>query len=193
MRDILNSILAHEQLQLQGTVRVRHLLDVIASDLGAETVRSLVHKPLNGLDIAAYYGCQCLRPYTVFDDPEAPRSMEPIIEAIGARVHHWNMGAKCCGASHMNTKMEVGIELVANILKGAKGADAIVTVCPMCQMNLEAHQRKISRAHHEDLKTTILYLPQLLGLAFGISEKKLGIKLNLSISDNFYEKIQKAA
>ena len=93
----------------------------------------------------------------------------------------------------MNTKMEVGIELVANILKGARGADAIVTVCPMCQMNLEAHQRKISRAHHEDLNTTILYLPQLLGLAFGISEKKLGINLNLSISDNFYEKIQKAA
>ena len=189
----LNSILAEEQLQLQGTVRVRHLLDVIASDVGAESVRSLVHKPLTGLNIAPYYGCQCLRPYTVFDDPEAPRSMEPIIEAIGARVHHWNMGAKCCGASHMNTKMEVGIELVANILKGARGADAVVTVCPMCQMNLEAHQRKISRTHHEDLNTTILYLPQLLGLAFGISEKKLGINLNLSISDNFYEKIPKAA
>jgi heterodisulfide reductase subunit B len=189
----LNNILAEEQLQFQGTVSVRHLLDVIARDLGAESIRSLVHKPLNGLNIAPYYGCQCLRPYFVFDDPEAPCSMEPIIEAIGARVHHWDMGAKCCGASHMNTSMEVGLELVANILKNARGADAIVTVCPMCQINLEAHQRKISRARHEDLNTTILYLPQLLGLAFGISEKKLGIRLNLAISGTFYEKIQKAA
>jgi heterodisulfide reductase subunit B len=103
------------------------------------------------------------------------------------------MGAKCCGASHMNTRMEVGIELVANILKGAKGADAIVTVCPMCQMNLEAHQRKISNFKHEDLEMTVLYLPQLLGLAFGIPDKELGLNLNLAISDRFYEKLKKAA
>jgi heterodisulfide reductase subunit B len=189
----LNSILAEEQLKVKGTVRVRHLLDVIANDVGAQKIRSLVHKSLNGFNIAPYYGCQCLRPYPVFDDPEAPRSMEPIIEATGASVHHWNMGAKCCGASHMNTRMDVGIELVGNILRGARGADAIVTVCPMCQMNLEAHQSKISRVQHEDLNTTILYLPQLLGLAFGISEQELGMKFNLSISDHFYEKIQNAA
>jgi heterodisulfide reductase subunit B len=191
--DRVNRILAEEQLQIQGTVRVRHLLDVIANDVGAQRTRSLVDRPLNGFKIAPYYGCQCLRPYPVFDDPEAPSSMEPIIEALGAQVHHWVMGAKCCGASHMNTSMEVGIELVANILRGARGADAIVTVCPMCQMNLEAHQRKISRLHHEDLNTTILYLPQLMGLAFGISEKNLGMKLNLSVSDRFYKKIKMAA
>ena len=193
MMDTLNSILAEEQLQLKGTIRVRHLLDVIAHDLGAEKIQALIKKPLTGLNIAPYYGCQCLRPYAEFDDPEMPRSMEPIIEATGARVHHWDMAAKCCGASHMNTKREVGMELVANILKDAKDADAVVTVCPMCQMNLEAHQRKISQAYHEDLNTTILYLPQLLGLALGISEKELGLNLNLSISKRFHEKLQKAA
>jgi heterodisulfide reductase subunit B len=189
----LNAILAEEHLRLQGRVNVRHLLDVIANDLGAEKIQTLVKNPLTGLNIAPYYGCQCLRPYAVFDDPEVPQSMEPVIEAAGARVHHWHMAAKCCGASHMNTRMEVGIELVANILEGAKGADAIVTVCPMCQMNLEAHQRKISHWRHDALNTTILYLPQLLGLAFGISEKELGLNLNLSVNDSFFEKVQKAA
>jgi len=193
MMDTLNSILAEDQLQLQGTIRVRHLLDIIVNDLGAVKIQSLIKKFFSGLAIAPYYGCQCLRPYAVFDDPEKPRSMEPIIEATGARVHQWDMASKCCGASHMNTKAEVGIELVANILKGAKGADAVVTVCPMCQMNLEAHQRKISRVHHEDLNTTILYLPQFLGLAFGILEKELGLNLNLSISKSFQKKIRKAA
>lgn len=193
MMDTLNGILAEEQLGLQGRVTVRHLLDVIANDIGAKTIQGLVKRSLSDLIIAPYYGCQCLRPYAVFDDPEVPQSMEPIIEATGARIHHWHMGAKCCGASHMNTKMEVGIELVTNILKGARGVDALVTVCPMCQMNLEAHQRKISHVQHEDLNTTILYLPQLLGLALGISEKELGLNLNLSIGNDFHEKLQHAA
>jgi len=191
--DTLNGILAEEQLQLQGQITVRHLLDVITNDIGAQKIQRLVKRLLSDLKVAPYYGCQCLRPYALFDDPEVPQSMEPIIEATGARVHHWNMGAKCCGASHMNTTMEVGIELVTNILKGARGADAVVTVCPMCQMNLEAHQRKISHIHHDDLNTAILYLPQLLGLALGISEKELGLNLNLSIGDRFYEKLQNAA
>ncbi len=116
--------------------------------------------------------------------------MEPLIEATGAQVHPWNMGGKCCGASHMNTHMEVSFELVTAILRGAQGADAIVTVCPMCQMNLEAYQQKISRRHNENLHITVLYLPQLIGLALGLSGQDLGLDLNLSITERFREKLQ---
>jgi heterodisulfide reductase subunit B len=189
----LNLILEAQGLRLGGTVRVRHLLDVIANDLGPEKIRSLTKKPLGDLIIAPYYGCQCLRPYAVFDDPEMPRSMEPLIEAIGAKIHRWHMGAKCCGASHMNTHMEVGIELVTAILGDAKAADAIVTVCPMCQMNLEAHQRKISHYRKEDMYKTILYLPQLIGLAFDLPEDELGLNYNLALTRSFDEKLHRAA
>jgi len=185
----LNSILADDQLQLNGPMNVRHLLDVLVNDMGPQTIHNNSTRALTGLRIAPYYGCQCLRPYGVFDDPEVPRSMEPLIEAAGAEVHPWNMGGKCCGASHMNTKMDVGLALVAAILKAAQGADAIVTVCPMCQMNLEAYQQKISRRHHEDLSMTILYLPQFLGLACGLSEQQVGLDFNLSVTDNFRQKI----
>ena len=115
--------------------------------------------------------------------------MEPLIEAADAEVHPWNMGGKCCGASHMNTKMLVGMKLVTAILQGAKGADAIVTVCPMCQMNLEAYQQKICRMQNEDLHMTVLYLPQLIGLALGLSAKDLRLDLNLSITDSFRKKL----
>ena len=189
----LNTILKAEGLQLSGKVRVRHLLDVIANDLGPEPIRSLVTKSLDDLTVAPYYGCQCIRPYAVFDDPERPRSMEPVIEALGASVHPWSMAAKCCGASHVNTKMAVGIELITAILSDAKDADAIVTVCPMCQMNLEAHQGKISNHRHEDLHKTILYLPQLIGLAFDLPAKELGLDLNLSLTRGFGEKLRRAA
>ena len=186
----VNSILNEDQLQISGRIHVRHLLDVIVNDLRPETIRHNLKRALTGFRIAPYYGCQCLRPYALFDDPEDPRSMEPLIEATGAEVHPWNMGGKCCGASHMNTKMDVGLELVAAILQGAKGADAIVTVCPMCQMNLEAYQQKINRRHKENLHMTILYLPQFIGMALDLPEQKLRIDLNLSITDGFRKKLE---
>ena len=189
----LNSILEEDQLQLSGRIHVRHLLDVITRDFGPEAIRHNLKRAFTGFRIAPYYGCQCLRPYVVFDDPEDPRSMEPLIEAAGAEVHPWGMGGKCCGASHMNTKMDVGIALVSSILQGAQGADAIVTVCPMCQMNLEAYQKKVFRTHKEDLHMTILYLPQFIGLAIGLTEEDLRMDLNLSITAGFRQKLRKTA
>jgi len=186
----LNEILAEEELQLNGRVRVRHLLDVLSKDLTPKDIKDRLKRSLSPLRIAPYYGCQCLRPFAVFDDPESPRSMEPLIEATGATIHSWKMGAKCCGASHMNTKMEVGLELVGAILKGAQGADAIVTVCPMCQINLEAHQHKISKIHGEDLEISVLYLPQLLGLAMGLQEEDVRLDLNLAVSKGFHRKLE---
>ena len=185
--DTLNSILAEDHLQLNRSVHVRHLLDILANDLGADAFRPEVKNVLQNFRSAPYYGCQCLRPYAVFDDPERPRSMEPLIEALGAQIHPWNLGGRCCGASHMNTDMDVSLELVTAILRGAKGADAIATVCPMCQMNLEAYQQKISRRYNENLHITVLYLPQLIGLALGLSAQDLGLDLNLSITKRFRE------
>jgi heterodisulfide reductase subunit B len=191
-RDRVNTVLAENDLTVKGTVKVRHLLDVLATDLGADAIREKVSVDLSHLTIAPYYGCQCLRPYPVFDDPEEPRSMEPLIRATGARIHPWQMGAKCCGASHMNTKMEVALELVHAILQAARGADAIVTVCPMCQMNLEAYQDKIARRYGDVSSVTILYLPQLIGMALGLSDDALGLDLNLAVNDHFRSK-RKAA
>ncbi len=181
----INTVLNEEDLELKGRAVTRHLLDVIANDIGPTRIAALVQNPLKDLVVAPYYGCQCLRPYPVFDDPEKPRSMEPLIAATGATVHTWNMGAQCCGASNMNTKPESARELVGAILKAARGADVITTVCPMCQMNLEAYQNKISSYKNEDLHITILYLPQLIGLALGLTGQDLRLDLNLAITGTF--------
>ena len=185
----LNQVLEAEALQIQGRKRVRHLLDVLSRDVGPEDISKKRKKRLGPLRVAPYYGCQCLRPYAVFDDPEKPLSMEALIEATGAVVHDWHMGAKCCGASHITTEMDVGLKLVTGILKDARGADAIVTVCPMCQMNLEAYQGKIARQAKEPLAVTVLYLPQLLGLCLGMSLEDLGIDKNLSVTDAFLQRL----
>ena len=188
-RDAINDALAAVELEAAGTARVRHLLDVMAVDLGAARIAPLISRSLDNLTVAPYYGCQCLRPYVEFDDPERPGSMVPFIEATGAAVLDWEMGARCCGASLVSTQPEAGLERVCAILKAAKGADLIVTVCPMCQINLDGWQAKASRMAGEDLAITVLYLPQLLGLAMGIDHKELGLNLNLAVTEKVREKI----
>lgn len=187
---MVNAVLAEEDLVLKDNVNVRHLLDVLSRDLGAASIREKVNNPLDGFRIAPYYGCQAIRPFVEFDDPEAPRSMEALIEACGATLFPWSMGGKCCGAANMNTEPEVGAELSGAILQAARGADAIVTICPMCQMNLEAYQRTISKKFQSDLSISILYLPQFIGLAMGLTEKDLGLDQNLAITPSFYGKIR---
>ncbi len=181
----IDEVLAVDELTINGTRKVRHLLDVLAHDIGAGKIADRVLNPLKGLKIAPYYGCQCLRPYGGFDDPEDPVTMTPLIEACGATVFSWNSAASCCGASGMNTKREVAGELVKNILLDARGADAIVTVCPMCQMNLEGFQKSVARGTHEDLSITVLYLPQLIGLAMGLSTEEMMIDKNLAVAASF--------
>jgi heterodisulfide reductase subunit B len=175
----INQVLGEEGLSYNRSARVRHLLDVVANDFDHETVETLVKRKLSGLRVAPYYGCQALRPYGTYDDSEQPRSMEPVIEALGAELHHWSMGARCCGAALMSTKRDVALEHVGVILAAARGADCIVTVCPMCQINLDGYQNKVS----------ILYLPQLMGLAFGLSEEELRLDLNLALTDSLRAKL----
>jgi heterodisulfide reductase subunit B2 len=181
----LNAVLETENLKLSGRIRVRHLLDVLSRDIDVNRIRSLTEKPLSMISIAPYYGCQCLRPYPVFDNPEKPVSMNPLIEAAGARVHPWAMGGVCCGASNLNTHPSVGISLVTDLLKEARSADAIVTVCPMCQLNLEGYQSKASGVGNEDLQIAVLYLPQLLGIALGLPNADIRLDLNLSANKAF--------
>jgi heterodisulfide reductase subunit B len=190
--DQINEVLGVEGLSYKGGVQSRHLLDVLATDLGPERIRAQVERSLTGVRVAPYYGCQALRPYRVFDDPEDPTSMEPILQALGAEVHPWSMGARCCGAGLMTTKKDAALDAVTSLLRAARGADCIVTVCPMCQMNLEAYQKKISRRQGEDLSISILYLPQLMGFAFGMGVSELKVDMNFVYTPELRSKIESA-
>lgn len=186
---MVNEALGEEGLRYRGGIRVRHLLDILAMDIGPARLEARVESPLTGLRIAPYYGCQCLRPYTTFDDPERPVTMEPLIESLGAQAHPWSMGARCCGAGLMTTKKEVALERVGDLLSAATGADCIATVCPMCQMNLESFQSKAPRPQGEKSVISVLYLPQLIALAFGLPKDEAGLSLNFALTASLLEKL----
>jgi len=174
--DRVNQALEVENLAYHGTVRVRHLLDVLANEVGPKAIGARVVRPLTGLKVAPYYGCQTVRPYASFDDGQYPSSMVPILEALGATVHHHLHEATCCGTALLTTKPELGLQIAGSILDASSPADCIATVCPMCHMNLDSYQDKVSKALGKPIKIPVLFLPQLIGLAFGFTEGDLHFK-----------------
>lgn len=169
--------LQKDGLVYRGTVKVRHPLDVIVNDIGLDAVKKRVVTPLSGLKIAPYYGCQIVRPFSTFDDQANPTSMDRLIEALGASVVRYPLKTRCCGGSLTGTVAEVGQQLGFYLLKEAarRGANLMTTTCPLCQFNLDAYQQEMSR-HYEPVSMPVVYFTQLMGLAFGLEPKVLGLQ-----------------
>jgi len=162
----------------EGRVKIRHPLDVFVNDIGLERIGKLVKTKLTGLKIACYYGCQVVRPFAAFDDPWKPTTMDRLVEKLGATSVKWPLKTRCCGGTLIGTIPEVGLRLSHLLLKEAirRGADMMVTVCPLCQFNLECYQEEMGRQFHEPVRLPVLYLTQLMGMAFGIADATLGMQ-----------------
>ncbi len=180
MKGIVDKALDSVGLSASGSTPVRHPLDVLLNDIGLDAVKMKVSKPLKGLKVAPYYGCQIVRPYSTFDDQADPKSMDKLLQTLGATVIDWPLKTKCCGGSLTGTLPEAGLRLSYILLKEAKkrGADVIATVCPLCQFNLDAYHDKIA-AKWESVRVPTVYFSQLMGLAFGLPSKQMGIHRSL--------------
>lgn len=179
-RDVAE-VLAASGLAYKGGVRVRHLLDLLANDLGTEAIQEARARSLEGLAVAPYYGCQILRPHAVFDDPRRPRSMHAVVAALGATALDWEGESACCGASLMVSHQAAALDDVTRLLAAARaaGADCLATACPLCQMNLEAYQGRLAAADAGPLP--VVYVTQLMALALGLEEPDLALVGNLSL------------
>lgn len=169
-------------LSYGGNVRVRHLLDIFINDIGYEAIRSKIKKPLSGIRLAPYYGCQIVRPKNTFDHHESPTSLDELLRHLGADVVDYAYKVKCCGASLIASDERAALELIDKLLNCAveKGADAVVTTCPMCHMNLDTYQTKINRKLKRNYKMPILYFTQAIGLAAGFTIKEMAIDKSIT-------------
>jgi heterodisulfide reductase subunit B len=176
MKETIDNALGAVGLRYSGNTPVRHPLDVLINDVGLEAIKQKVRKPLKGLKVATYYGCQLVRPYATFDDQYNPTTMDRLVEALGATVVRYPLKTKCCGGSLTGTVPEAGIRMVYILLNEAKkrGADCLATVCPLCQFNLDAYHALVKAEYGPVLAPTV-YFTQLMGLAFGLPERELGL------------------
>jgi heterodisulfide reductase subunit B len=174
----VNEALAAGGLEYRGTLKVRHLLDVLTTDVGYDAIASRVKKPLSELKVAPYYGCQVVRPNFGFDNPESPQSLDKLVASLGAVPTPFPLKARCCGGSLIISEEDVALDLMHKLLISASsnGAECLVTVCPLCQTNLDAYQSRVNQKFKTSYKMPVLFFTQLMGIAFGLGEKELGLK-----------------
>lgn len=176
-----------------GSLDIRHLLDVIIYDVGLEAVEKCVVQPLSGLRIAPYMGCMVPRPDYGhrWSDHDFPVELDMLLKSLGAEVIDYPLKTECCGGHMTQIGPETAFELIRRLIASADEheADAIVTVCPMCQLNLDAYQGEMNQFFKTSYHMPILFFTQLMGLAFGIEPKELGFGLELVSARNLLEAI----
>ncbi len=180
----INEDLAEEGLEYKGTADPRHLMWVLIEDVGLDKLRAAVVRPLTGFKAAPFYGCYIVRPTSAlgFDEnPEREDSLERIIEAVGAEVVDYPGKTLCCGFPILTINETNAVKMVANHTLDAKsrGAVAMVTPCPLCQLNLDGYQPQASSMSRQPIDMPILHLPQMLGLALGIDPKAMRLNKHI--------------
>ena len=180
LRGKVNESLAVADMSYQADLQVRHACEVIVNEVGIDKIKERVTKPLDGLKVAGYVGCQTVRPfantdsggnYDTFDDPEF---LDQFTEACGAEAVDFDVKTSCCGGSVSVISPEKTLHLIKEILQAAQdsGADVISTPCPLCQTNVEMYQPAINKKFGTDFNIPVVFYSQLMAKAFGLDGKK---------------------
>ncbi len=163
---------------LNQKVKIRHPLDVLVNDIGLDRIKGKVKNPLKGMKVACYYGCLLVRPYSTFDSSYGPTTMDRLVETLGAQPVDWPLKTRCCGGTLSGTIQGVGLRLSYLILKEAQKqkVDLLLTACPLCQFALECFQDEMRTHQDRDIHMPVSYFTQLIGRAFNLSDKELGLQ-----------------
>jgi heterodisulfide reductase subunit B len=191
----VDEALAAGGLEYHGKVKVRKVLDVYVNDVGYEAIAAKVKKPLQGLKVACYYGCQEVRPRFGFDQPEMPESMDKLVKALGAEAVNFPLKSRCCGGSLIISEEDASLELIKKLLESAvsNGAEVMVTGCPLCQLNVDAYQAMVNRKYKTHFHLPVLFFTQLIGIAYGLEGKTLGLNKGIvslrEVLDHIYNPV----
>ncbi len=180
LADTVNTALSAGGLSYTpGSIEVRHLLEVLIENVGLEEIARHVVRPLHGLRVAPYLGCLVSRPDydRRWSHREHPQAFDHLLAALGAEVVDFPRRTDCCGGHMTQISPDTGFELIRRLVDSAQrsGALLMATVCPMCQMNIDAYQGEMNRHFGTHYHMPILFFTQLIGLAFGHASTELGL------------------
>lgn len=172
-------------------VETIHALDWIKHGIGEAELKRRIKNSLKGLKVANYYGCMYTRPRHIFPEKDRghgsestsqPHFMDDLLEAVGAENVDFPLKTACCGGAHTLSDSDTSTKLVLNILRAAEaaGADVIATECPTCHSGLEMHQVRAETVLGQKTTIKMMYFTQLLGIALGLSPRKVGLHENVS-------------
>lgn len=166
-------------LEYKGEQQVRHMVEVLIEDLGYDELAKPVVKPLEGMKIAGYVGCQTNRPFGINGESfENPRYLDKLVEMVGAEpVEKYDQKVTCCGGALAFSEPEKSQAQIKKIIESAydHGAEMIVTPCPVCQMNVEIYQGQINKRYGTKFNIPVTYYSQLMTVAYGGSAREAGL------------------
>lgn len=191
----VNNTIGDQGFTYSGTTHVQHLLWLLFEDIGIDRIRAMVKRPLKGLKIAPFYGCYILRPAEALglrERPERKTYLEQLIAALGAEPVEYRGATKCCGFPMLTFNRDKSLAMAGNHIVEAKdkGADVLVTPCPLCHLNLDGQQPDAARVIKREIGVPIFHLPQLLGLAFGFSPDDLRLNHHVVETASAWQKIE---
>jgi succinate dehydrogenase / fumarate reductase, cytochrome b subunit len=179
LAESVNARLAEENLHYSGRTKISHFLWVLHEDIGEARLRRQVVNPLSGLTVAAFYGCHITRPPARygFVDSRNNRALERLAEILGCQPIEYSGRTECCGFHTAAHDERVAIKLTGQHVLAAKaaGAATMVTPCPLCHTVLDSFQAEMEKDIDQKLEMPVLHLPQLVGLALGLSPEQLKI------------------
>ncbi len=182
LRERVNARLREAGLEYRGTVDVKHIVQVLHDDVGANAIDQRVTVPLGRFSFAPFAGCHVRRPsdHMGFDDPEEPFYLRDLVRATGARVDRYPEAASCCGGGFSIGRGDDVVPAARRVLRSVKeaGCDALVVNCPYCFAQFFAGERKVEETYFEALEVPVLYFTQVLGLAMGIDPAEMGMHLH---------------
>jgi succinate dehydrogenase / fumarate reductase, cytochrome b subunit len=176
----------------------KNFMWLLVEDIGLDTLRERVVRPLTGLRVAPFYGCYIVRPRSRlgFEQyPDRDRYMEMVIEAIGATPVDYAGKHKCCGFPLITMNKVTSLRQAGRHIADAIDADAdcMVTPCPLCHLNLDLQQPDAAKYVERDLGMPVLHFPQLIGLALGLEPKELGMNKHVVKTGDVQRKIAELA
>jgi len=180
----VNKELKKHDLEFKGTVKVRHLVEAIYTDIGPDEIRRRITKPLDGVGIAIHYGCHLLRPADVTEFK--PEMLEELVRVTGAKVVEYPLWKQCCGATILPVNEPLAIRLARDKIRSMKeaGAEYATVVCPACGNQLDLQQLGLKESYGEVYDLPVLLYPQILALALGIGEDAVGLQMNRVAADS---------
>jgi succinate dehydrogenase / fumarate reductase, cytochrome b subunit len=190
-----NATISDQGFSYGGTTTVKHLLWMLFEDIGIDRVASAIKRKLTGLKIAPFYGCYILRPTEALglrERPERKGYLERLIALLGAEPVEYRGATKCCGFPMLTFNRDKALAMGGNHIVEAKekGADLLVTPCPLCHLNLDGQQPDAARVIKKDIGVPIFHLPQLLGLAFGYEPDQLRLNHHVVPTKGALEKVE---